>query len=110
MFTEQLFNDKLLVDTVRIGVSTGVKVNSLNEDKRTLVSGDEVKKAVNELMGKTEEANERKKRVKEVVEMVKKAMGEGGSYNIDMSRLILELMDVKAVGETERKGIAELVR
>ena len=91
-------------------MSTGVKVNSLNEDKRTLVSEDEVKKAVNELMGKTEEANERKKRVKEVAEMVKKAMGEGGSYNIDISRLIQELMDVKAVGEAERKGKAELVR
>ena len=82
LFNDQFINEKMLVDVVRIGVSIGSKVNSLNEEKRTLVKAEDVKKAVNK------EANERRKRANEVAKMAKKAVKEGGSSYNGMSRLI----------------------
>ncbi|XP_020267494.1 UDP-glycosyltransferase 73E1-like [Asparagus officinalis] len=98
-FSEQFVNERFLVDVLKIGVSVGAKVCSGSEEKRTLVKAEEVTKAVNEVMGDGEEAEERRKRAKGLAAMAREAMEEGGSSYAEMSRLILELRDLKKVRE-----------
>ncbi|GAU20249.1 hypothetical protein TSUD_353130 [Trifolium subterraneum] len=68
MFSEQFYNEKLLVDVLKIGVSVGSKANkfwwSLGED--ALVRREEIAKAVVLLMGSEEESIEIRCRAKKL--------------------------------------------
>ncbi|KAJ6849578.1 scopoletin glucosyltransferase-like [Iris pallida] len=96
LFAEQFFNERLLVDVLGIGVAVGSKVCSNVVEERTFVSREQVRKAVEEVMGGGEEADERRKRAREVAEMARRAVEEGGSSYNGLSSLIQELRDIKA--------------
>ncbi|XP_072992700.1 uncharacterized protein [Typha latifolia] len=82
LFAEQLMNERLLVEVIRVGVPVGVRRCSNMEEDRTMVGREELEKAVVELMGEGEEAKERRKRARELAEKAKRAVEEGGSsYN-----------------------------
>nr|AFK79034.1 glycosyltransferase UGT2 [Bupleurum chinense] len=85
-FAEQFYNEKLITDVLRVGVSVGVK-------KWVILSGngnikrDAVESAVRSIMV-GEEAEERRKRCKKLKEMARKAVEEGGSSHSDLNALI----------------------
>ncbi|KAM7474122.1 hypothetical protein LguiB_021365 [Lonicera macranthoides] len=95
MFAEQFYNEKLVTEVLRIGVSVGVKEWSSVSCKgiRTEV----VEKAMKTIMVE-EEGEEMRRRAKELKEKAKKAIEEGGSSYNNLSALIEELssLDMRA--------------
>ncbi|KAH7682743.1 UDP-glucuronosyl/UDP-glucosyltransferase protein [Dioscorea alata] len=96
LFAEQFFNEKLIVEVLRVGVSVGFKQCCMDMERRVVVKGEVIEVAVKRLMGGEVEAVERKKRAKELSKMAKMAVGQGGSSHSDTSALIQELVDLKA--------------
>ncbi|KAJ0985853.1 hypothetical protein J5N97_004209 [Dioscorea zingiberensis] len=93
---EQAMNEKLMVDVLKVGVSVGVKVCSLMKEERTLVKREEIRMAVEEVMGCGEEVEERRKKAEELGEMARRAVQEGGSSFQDMDSLMqVMLMEIK---------------
>ncbi|KAM7474104.1 hypothetical protein LguiB_021347 [Lonicera macranthoides] len=88
VFAEQFYNEKLVTEILRIGVSVGVKEWSrvANEGIRREV----VEKSVKRIMVE-EEGKEMRRRAKELKEKAKQAIEEGGSFYKDLSALIEEL-------------------
>ncbi|CAJ2670886.1 unnamed protein product [Trifolium pratense] len=97
MFAEQFYNEKLLVDVLKIGVPVGSKVNkfwwSLGEDG--LVRREEIAKAVVLLMGSEEESIEIRSRAKKLGDVANKSIEEGGSSCNNLMQLIDELKSYK---------------
>ena len=91
LFAEQFINEKLVVDVLGIGVSVGVEaaVTWGLEDKSGLVMKREnVKNAIDKVLDNGEEAEERRNKARELSEMAKKAIEEGGSSYQNMKMLI----------------------
>ena len=95
LFAEQFYNERLIVDVLKIGVPVGAKDYNWRPEERSLIEAGTVEKAVSRLMGEGEEAEERRRRARELGEMAKKAVAEGGSSYVDMSNLIQELKEMK---------------
>ena len=99
MFAEQFYNEKLLVEVFRIGVSVGVKTSAdYGEEKdRVLVRSEDVKKAIEQLMDKGAEAEERRKRARKLGEIAKKSVEEGGSSYMNVKKLIQHISENKSI-------------
>nr|XP_015890281.2 soyasapogenol B glucuronide galactosyltransferase-like isoform X2 [Ziziphus jujuba var. spinosa] len=96
MFAEQFYNEKLLIDVLRIGVAVGVKEwREWGEEGTAVVSRAQVEKAVRLLMGEGEEAAELRKRVRKLRDGAKKAVEIGGSSYNSLMALIDELKSLK---------------
>ncbi|XP_058739780.1 soyasapogenol B glucuronide galactosyltransferase-like [Vicia villosa] len=96
MFAEQFYNEKLLVDVLKIGVSVGSKVNKFwttGEDEK--VKQEEIAKAVTVLMGGEEESIEMRRRARKLGDAAKKSIEEGGSSYNNLMQLIDELKSLK---------------
>ncbi|PIA52864.1 hypothetical protein AQUCO_01000616v1 [Aquilegia coerulea] len=92
VFAEQFNNEKLVTQVLKIGIRVGNEVwNSWIEPENVSVTKDRIEEVVTELMGKGEEAKNRRKRVSEFGEMAKKAVEKGGSSYNNLSALIEEL-------------------
>ncbi|XP_058212751.1 UDP-glycosyltransferase 73D1 [Rhododendron vialii] len=94
MFAEQFFNEKLVVEILRIGVRVGVEVAVRWGDEEkvgVLVRREDVKKAIEMLMGGDEEGESRRNRAQELGGIARRAMEEGGSAHINMSVLIKDI-------------------
>jgi hypothetical protein len=106
MFAEQFYNEKLLVDVLKVGVPVGSKVNkfwwSLGED--ALVRREEITKAVVLLMGSEEESIEIRSRAKKLGDAAKKSIEEGGSSRNNLMQLIDELKSYKISRGLENKN------
>ncbi|KAL8245198.1 hypothetical protein R6Q59_011456 [Mikania micrantha] len=90
-FQEQFYNEKLVVQVLRIGVSVGAQKTVLwgDEDKSgEVVTSKEFIKAIEMVMEDGEEGEERRKRAKELSKMANKALEEGGSSHRNITRLI----------------------
>uniref|UniRef100_A0A5B7A3D6 Glycosyltransferase n=1 Tax=Davidia involucrata TaxID=16924 RepID=A0A5B7A3D6_DAVIN len=95
MFAEQFYNEKFLVQVLRIGVRIGVEVSMQwgeEEKAEVLVKREQVKKAIDHLMGEGKEGEERRKRARELSEMAKSAIEGGGSSYLNMTLLIQHVM------------------
>lgn len=95
MFAEQFYNEKFVVQVLGIGVSVGMEfaVKWGEEEKfGVLIKRDQVKTAMDQLMGEGEEGQERRNRARVLGEIAKKAMGEGGSSYLNMEFLIQDIM------------------
>lgn len=97
LFAEQFYNEKLLTEVVRIGVSVGVKKWSFDwwHIEKEVVKRDKVEKVVRFLMSHEEEALEMRKRVKKLSEAAKVAVESGGSSQSNLTALINELKSLK---------------
>ncbi|BBH07732.1 UDP-glucosyl transferase 73D1 [Prunus dulcis] len=96
LFAEQFFNEKLIIEVLRIGVRVGVEVPVRWGDEEKVgvsVKKDGVKKAIEALMDEGEEGERRRKRAREVGEKGTRAMEEGGSSHSSMSSLIQDVME-----------------
>lgn len=96
MFAEQFYNEKVLVQVLRIGVRVGVEVTVHwgKEDKAAvLIKREDVKKAIEELMDEGEEGKERRKRARALGEMAKREVEEGGSSYLNVTSLIQDISE-----------------
>lgn len=93
LFAEQFYNEKLIVEVLRIGFGVGAKCHGERPDDRELVGSPQIENALRRLMDGGEEAEGMTRRAKELGEMAKRAMEEGGSSFVDMGNLIQELLD-----------------
>ncbi|KAI3516177.1 hypothetical protein L1887_15091 [Cichorium endivia] len=93
-FQEQFYNEKLVVQVLRIGVSVGAQnvVHWDEEEKSGVqVKCEELRKGIKMVMEEGKEGEERRKRAKELSKMAHKAIEEGGSSQINMTRLIEDI-------------------
>lgn len=94
MFAEQFYNEKFIVEVARIGVSLGSKFPvkwGEAEKGAVTVKGEEIKKAVEELMDGGDEGEERRKKVRKLGEIAKMATEKGRSSNLNLTLLIQEI-------------------
>lgn len=95
IFSEQFFNEKLVVDVLKIGVSVGAKEwRNLNDFGSETVKREEIRKAVVLVMG-GEECVEMRRRVKVLSDEAKKAIQSGGTSHNNLKELIEELKSLK---------------
>ncbi|KAK1429447.1 hypothetical protein QVD17_11656 [Tagetes erecta] len=95
-FQEQFYNEKLLVQVLKIGVSVGAKkVVHLGEEEKSgvVVTSEEFIKAIDTVMSDGKESEDRRKRAKELGKIANEAIGEGGSSYRNMTRLIQDIRD-----------------
>ncbi|KAI0523179.1 hypothetical protein KFK09_005571 [Dendrobium nobile] len=97
LFADQQFNERFLVDVLGLGVSVGSVVNSTRPEERTVVVAERVAAAVEAVMGGGEEADERRRKAREMKEAAARAVGEGGSSEVDLGRMVEELMALKMI-------------
>lgn len=96
LFADQFYNEKLIVELLRVGVRVGVEfvVNWGQEEKYgVVVRRQGVTRAVEELMGGGVEGRERRERARELGEMAKRAVEEGGSSFLNIERLIQDIRE-----------------
>nr|UYE91524.1 putative glycosyltransferase [Anoectochilus roxburghii] len=79
LYAEQFYNEKLLVEVLKIGVTVGSKVFNFMAEGRSLIDAATVAAAVRSVIGGGEEAEERRRRVKGLSETARSAVEEGGS-------------------------------
>ncbi|KAG5584222.1 hypothetical protein H5410_044656 [Solanum commersonii] len=108
-FAEQFYNEKFIVNILKIGVQVGVEVsiNFWNEEKNgVLVNKDQVKNAINQLMDKGFESEERRKIAKDLAHISKKAIQEEGSSYLNIKLLIEDVMEQLKNKEREANNVA----
>jgi len=96
MFAEQFYNERLVVDVLKIGVAVGAKENKFwaFRDENDVVGREEIAKAVVQLMEK-EEGGKLRMRARKLSDASKKTIEKGGdSYN-NLIQLIEELKSLK---------------
>uniref|UniRef100_A0A7N0TX26 Glycosyltransferase n=1 Tax=Kalanchoe fedtschenkoi TaxID=63787 RepID=A0A7N0TX26_KALFE len=94
LFADNFYNEKLLVDVLRVGVRAGVKQSmdyGKGRDVGIQVRRDDVRNAVEEVMGEGDEREARRKRAAELAEKARKAVEEGGSSHANIGKIIEEV-------------------
>ncbi|XP_010507583.1 PREDICTED: UDP-glycosyltransferase 73C4-like [Camelina sativa] len=97
LFADQFGNEKLVVEVLKSGVKVGVEEPMKwgeEEEIGVLVDKEGVKKAVEELMGESDEAKERRRRAKELGELAHKAVEEGGSSHSNITVFLQDIMQL----------------
>ncbi|KAK8685541.1 hypothetical protein V6N13_041541 [Hibiscus sabdariffa] len=95
-FSEQFFNEKLIVEILKIGVGVGVEVPvrwGEEEKLGVLVKKQQIEKAIDMLVNGGEEGEKRRMRARELAEMARKAVEGGGSSNLNMSLLVQDILN-----------------
>ncbi|KAM0933375.1 putative trans-zeatin O-beta-D-glucosyltransferase [Dioscorea sansibarensis] len=88
-FADQFLNERLVVEFLRIGIAIGVKKPVFYYgDGEIPVKRDDVERAVRNLMGDGEAAEERRIRAREIKDKAINAMDEGGSSYENITRLV----------------------
>jgi len=94
LFAEHFFNEKLVVDVLKIGVSVGAKEwRNWNQFGNEVVKREEIGKAIGVMM--SEESEELRRRAKKLSDGAKRAIENGGSSHNNMKELIRELKQIK---------------
>ncbi|KAL3536206.1 hypothetical protein ACH5RR_004667 [Cinchona calisaya] len=93
MFAEQFYNEKFVVNILRIGAKIGVaKGMKFGEEAGELVKREQIKAAIDQLMDEGEEGQEMRKRARNLGEMATKSVEEGGSSHMNIKLLIQDVM------------------
>ncbi|KAH7854302.1 hypothetical protein Vadar_012251 [Vaccinium darrowii] len=95
LFADQFYNEKLVVQVLRVGVPVGVEFGGRwgEEKYGVAIRRGGVKKAVEELLGGGDEGRERRERASDLGEMAKKAVEEGGSSFLNIECLIQDIRE-----------------
>ncbi|XP_057534595.1 UDP-glycosyltransferase 73C3-like [Amaranthus tricolor] len=99
MFAEQFFNEKFIVQVLKIGVRIGVEVSmQWGEEKNdgVYVTRECVKNAIEKLMDGWEIGQERRRRAIEYGEKAKRAIEEGGSSYLNITSFIKHVQATNA--------------
>ncbi|GAV58921.1 UDPGT domain-containing protein [Cephalotus follicularis] len=95
LFAEQFYNEKFVVQILDIGVRVGaeVVVHMGEEDKvGVVVKREQVKEAIEKIMGEGKEREERRERAKNLAKMANKAVDEGGSSYLHLTLFIEDVI------------------
>ena len=98
LFADQFFNECLVVQILNVGVKIGVKSPMQwgeEEKSGVLVKKEDVERGIEVLMDETCECKERRKRIRELAEMAKKAVEKGGSSHSNVALFIQDIMKIK---------------
>ncbi|CAL0302597.1 unnamed protein product [Lupinus luteus] len=97
IFAEQFYNEKLLVDVLKVAVAVGAKENRywMNPNEDASVRREEIVSSVKLLMGNEEKSIEMRKRARKLSDAGKRAIEEGGSSYNNLMQLIDELKSFK---------------
>ncbi|KAK1267702.1 UDP-glycosyltransferase 73C3 [Acorus gramineus] len=90
LFAEQFFNERQVVDVLRVGVGVGVENPNgwAGEEAGELVKREAVEKALEEVMEGGAEGVGRRERARELGDMARMATEVGGSSFVNLTRLI----------------------
>ena len=92
-FSEQFFNERLLVDALRVAVPSGVKIPFWISKPAgaDFLRREQVQNAVEMMMDGGAEGEERRRRVTDLGNLARKAMDDGGSSHQSLTLLIDEV-------------------
>ncbi|XP_049411394.1 UDP-glycosyltransferase 73C2-like [Solanum stenotomum] len=96
LFAEQFLNEKLLEHVLNIAVGVGSQaIVHLGEEEKfgAQVSNNAVTDAIKKVMDKEKEGNKIRKRARELGEMAKRAVEDGGSSHLNVMLLIKEIQE-----------------
>ncbi|XVE55848.1 hypothetical protein DITRI_Ditri03aG0190300 [Diplodiscus trichospermus] len=92
IFAEQFYNEKLVTQVLKLGVPVGNEVWKVwATEESPLINRDDIIKAINAVMGETEEAAGMSRRAQQLGELAKKAIEEGNSSYSDLKCLIEDI-------------------
>lgn len=95
LFADQFLNECLVVQILNVGVKIGVKSPMKwgeEEESDVLVKKEDVERGIEMLMDDTSESEERRKRIRELGKMAKKAVERGGSSHSNFTLFIQDIM------------------
>jgi len=94
LFADQFLNECLVVQILKVGVKIGVKspMKWGEEEDGVLVKKEDIERGIERLMDETSECKERRKKIRELAEMAKKAVEKGGSSHSNVSLFIQDIM------------------
>ncbi|KAI7747222.1 hypothetical protein M8C21_008476 [Ambrosia artemisiifolia] len=95
-FADQFLNERFVIDVLKTGVSIGVEVpvGVGEQDKYgVLVKKENIKTAVESVMNDEREGKARRERARELGEMAKRAMVEGGSSYLNTTLMIQDIIE-----------------
>ncbi|KAL5227962.1 hypothetical protein ABZP36_016227 [Zizania latifolia] len=92
-YTDQFYNEKLVVEMLKVGVGVGARdFASMMDARRQVIDGEVIAEAIDRVMGEGEEGEAIRKKINELREKARSAVEEGGSSYDDAGRLLDELM------------------
>ncbi|KAG5055613.1 hypothetical protein AAZX31_03G167900 [Glycine max] len=94
LFGDQFFNEILVVQILKVGVKVGAESTikwGKEEEIGVQVKKEDIERAIESLMDETNESEERRKRIKELAEVAKRAIEKGGSSHSDVTLLIQDI-------------------
>ncbi|PNX72246.1 UDP-glycosyltransferase 73C2-like protein [Trifolium pratense] len=99
MFAEQFYNEKVVVQVVKNGVSLGAQsaVHLGEEEKCVVVKKENVRDAIEKVMGEDEENEKIRESARKYGDLAKEALEEGGSSYHNMTQLIEDIMHVQGL-------------
>ena len=101
LFADQFLNEKFVVQVLKIGYRIGVEdpLKWGEEEKiGVLAKKEDIKMAIDRLMDEGEEREARQKRAKELSQMAKEAVEEGGSSDLNIKLLIQDILEQASGG------------
>ncbi|BAT85772.1 hypothetical protein VIGAN_04335800 [Vigna angularis var. angularis] len=94
LFGDQFFNENLVVQILKVGVKVGAK-STINwgkeEEIGVVVKKKDIERAIESVMDESSESEERRKRVRVLAEVAKRAVEKGGSSHSDLTLLIQDI-------------------
>lgn len=96
LYAEHFYNEKLLTQVLRIGVEVGAEEWNLWVDAgKKVIKREKIDKAVRRVMDGGDESMEMRRKIKEMAVVAKKAVGEGGSSQRNLTVLIDDLKKLR---------------
>ncbi|KAI3445957.1 hypothetical protein Pfo_002622 [Paulownia fortunei] len=87
---EQFFNEKLVIEILKTGIPVGAQEWTKRTDDREPIKGENIEKAVAQLMA-GEEAERMRSRARKLGDTAKRAVEKGGSSHDDLNSLLEEI-------------------
>ncbi|XP_021903518.1 scopoletin glucosyltransferase-like [Carica papaya] len=104
IFAEQFYNEKLVTQALRFGVSVGNDTWKLwATEESPLINKEKIKKAIIEIMNNSNEAIEMRKKARRLRELARKAVEEGGSSWSNIKDLIEGIRSYKPTDVTKTR-------
>ncbi|KAK2418276.1 UDP-glycosyltransferase [Trifolium repens] len=115
LFADQFLNETLAVQILKVGVKIGVE-NPMKwgeeEESSVLIKKEAIISGIERLMDKTSESEERRKKIRELANMAKKAVEKDGSSYSNITLFIQDIIQknkdmIQGIGTEELKEIEE---
>ncbi|KAM0848161.1 hypothetical protein ACQ4PT_054562 [Festuca glaucescens] len=91
-YADQFYNEKLVVEVLKVGVSVGVKDYASCMETHEVISGEVIAGSITRLMGGSSESDSIRKKAEELRVKARTAVEKGGASYNDVGRLMDELM------------------